>query len=163
MDKNLLNCFDIPVISQNKSVLLCIVNNEVKTFDVDDINKHLILNYARLKLYSKGIMKKEIQLDTRRSLEKAIRYFDGSWLYRDLLFRYVNTNLLYEAVRDFEHIKSVNLASNNLYLVKLKNLYCLLENLDIDKVEIIQTPLSYKEDTVMVDLDDFIKVWNEGI
>ena len=61
-------------------------------------------------------------------------------------------------MRDFEHIKSVNLASNNLYLVKLKNLYCLLENLDIDKVEIIQTPLSYKEDTVMVDLDDFIKV-----
>ncbi len=149
----------LPVISQDEVVVINKVNGEVTTNYGDIISgKMLILNDALLRFYRQGCILKEVKLDNHRKVFKGMQFFKGCFLPSAWLVTYLSKKSNFDTfIQFYDLVSNVEFIDNMLYITKLSNFYDLFNNYTIDKIEIVQTPVSYNVGTKQVSLSEILK------
>lgn len=118
----------------------------------------LILNDALLRFYRKGCILKEVKLDNHRKVFKGMQFFKGCLLPSAWLVTYLSKKSNFDTFLQFyDLVSNVEFIDNMLYMTKLSNFYDLFNNYTIDKIEIVQTPVSYNVGTKQVSLSEILK------
>lgn len=152
MDK-ITDYVNVPFLSQDKYIVLHLINGRMVSHDTSDLNKQLILNGTTLELYKDGILTETIVLNKDKSLDKFTRECQGSVIPKDWLVNYKRDDVsILDFVMNFNiFLKDVDLYSKLVYLVPLSNLENCFSTYDITKIVVKQVPLRYKEGTIPCD------------